>query len=103
MPKLSKLYRRLKSQGLALVAIHTKAAADRMPEYVKQEKLAFPVAVDTDGKTVAAYRVDSYPDYYLIDRAGKLRVADLQNADLERAVEILLKEPAPTKTADARR
>ena len=39
-----------------------------------------------------AFAVDSFPDYYLIDRKGKLRVADLANSDLDRAIEILLKE-----------
>ena len=39
-----------------------------------------------------AFAVDSYPDYYLIDRNGNVRVADLANGDLDRAVEILLKE-----------
>ena len=37
--------------------------------------------------------MDSYPDYYVIDRAGKLRVADLANADLEKAIKTLLAEP----------
>jgi len=38
------------------------------------------------------FRVDSYPDYYVIDRAGNLRIADMANAELDRVVEILLKE-----------
>ena len=61
-----------------------------------------------NNKTTTAFEVDSYPDYYLIDRAGNLRVADLANADLERAVQVLLAEQpaiAPalaeaSKTAD---
>lgn len=68
-----------------------------MPAYVKEAKVAFPVAVDTDGKTVGAYAVDSYPDYYVIDRAGNVRFADLANKELERAVKTLLAEPVPDK------
>ena len=45
-------------------------------------------------KTVKAFRVDSYPDYYVIDRSGKLRVADLKNSEVDRVVELLLKEKA---------
>jgi len=95
MPKMNKLHRRLESQGLVLIGVHTKGGAERMPAYVKEAKVAFPVAVDTKGKTVAAYAVDSYPDYYVIDRAGKVRFADLANSELERAVDKLLAEPAP--------
>lgn len=64
-----------------------------MAAYVEQAGIDYPVAVDKDGATIKAYAVDSYPDYYLIDRAGKLRVADLSNGDLDRAVRVLLAEP----------
>ena len=92
MPHMKELHRRYKDQGLVLVGVHTKASGEQMADYVKKEKLKFPVAIDAQGKTVQAYHVDSFPDYYLIDRAGKLRVADLANGDLERVVKVLLKE-----------
>ena len=66
-----------------------------MAEFVEAQKIPYPVAADIDKKTTTAFRVDSYPDYYLIDRAGKLRVADLANGDLERSVKVLLAEAAP--------
>ena len=44
---------------------------------------------------MTAFHVDSYPDYYLVDRSGKLRFADLANADLDKAIAALLAEPAP--------
>lgn len=61
--------------------------------------ITYPVAIDVDSATTSAFAVDSYPDYYLIDRAGNLRVADLANSDLERAVKVLLAEPAPIAPA----
>jgi hypothetical protein len=66
-----------------------------MPAFVAKHGIDWPVAVDARGETVEALLVDSYPDYYLIDRAGRLRVADLANGDLDRAVQMLLDEPAP--------
>lgn len=65
-----------------------------MRPFVKEQGIPYPVAVDK-GTTTESFRVDSYPDYYLIDRAGKLRVADLANRDLDRAVKVLLAEKAP--------
>jgi hypothetical protein len=95
MPKMQGMVERYKDRGLVLIGIHTKSAGDRMPAYVKEASISFPVALDHEGKTIQAFRVDSYPDYYLIDRSGILRVADLSNGDLERVVQILLEEPAP--------
>ena len=66
-----------------------------MADFVKAQGIPWPVAVDATRKTVQAFQVDSYPDYYLIDRAGNLRVADLANAELERAITTLLAEPNP--------
>jgi thiol-disulfide isomerase/thioredoxin len=94
MPHLKELYQKHKADGLVIVGIHTTDQGERMADFAKQQGIDWPIAIDIDKKTVQAFRVDSYPDYYLIDRAGNLRVADLKNASLDRAVEILLKEKA---------
>lgn len=95
MPHLKELYEKHKKDGLMVIGIHTKKGGQKAAEYVREHKLTWPIAVDSDDETVKAFRVDSFPDYYLIDRAGNLRVADLQNGDLDRAVKILLAEKAP--------
>lgn len=101
MPELQEFYRRRKSQGLALIAIHTTNGAEKMKAWMQEKGIDVPVCADTGGKTVAAYAVNSYPDYYLIDRSGKLRVADLANGDVERAVDALLAEKAPAPATPA--
>jgi thiol-disulfide isomerase/thioredoxin len=98
IPHLKELYKQHKGEGLVIIGVHTTNQGDRMADFVKKEGIPWPVAVDMDQATVKGYRVDSYPDYYLIDRSGKLRVADLQNSDLDRAVKILLQEKVPVKT-----
>lgn len=95
MPHLKELLTKHQDAGLVVIGIHTTNQGEKMPAFAKEQQLPWPIAVDIDSKTVKAWGVDSYPDYYLIDRAGNLRVADLQNGDLDRAVEALLKEPAP--------
>lgn len=73
-----------------------------MADFVKKEKIPYPVAYDLEGKTVEAFAVDSFPDYYVIDRSGRVRVADLVNAELDRVIEILLREqPGGTDPAPA--
>lgn len=100
MPHLKELYKKHKAEGLVIIGVHTKNKGDEMPAFVKDKELPWPVAVDVDGKTVKAFAVDSFPDYYLIDRAGKLRVADLANKELDRAVAALLKEKPPAPKQD---
>jgi thiol-disulfide isomerase/thioredoxin len=95
IPHLKELYEKHKKDGLVIIGVHTTNQGEKMADYVKENAMPYPVAIDVDKKTVEAFKVDSYPDYYLIDRAGKLRVADLANGDLDRAVEILLKEKTP--------
>jgi hypothetical protein len=80
-----------------IVAIHTQSAKDRAPAFVREQGLPYLVAVDKAGEggrevTIGKYRVDSYPDYYLVDRKGALRFADLANREVERAIEHLLAE-----------
>jgi hypothetical protein len=83
--------------------VHTTNGAEKMAAFVESAGIGYPVAADVDKRTVAAFKVDSYPDYYLIDRAGNLRVADLANGDLERVLKVLLAEPGgmPAVLAEA--
>ena len=92
MPHLKELYAKHRKNGLVVIGIHTKNQGEKMANYVKEADLPWPIALDAEGKTVKAFAVDSFPDYYLIGRNGTLRVADLANGNLDRAVEILLKE-----------
>ncbi len=95
MPHLKELHSRYKDQGLVLIGVHTERSAEGTADFVNEQGINYPVAADTENKTLPAYRVDSSPDYYLRDRAGILRVADLANSDLERAIKVLLAEKAP--------
>ncbi|MCB8932643.1 MAG: redoxin family protein [Fimbriimonadaceae bacterium] len=92
MPHLKELNRRYKDQGLVLIGIHSDPDAAKMKAAVKENGLDYLIAQDGEKKTMRAMHADSFPDYYLIDRSGKLRFADLANAELDRAVEVLLKE-----------
>ena len=93
MPKLNELSDRPRDQGLVLIGVHTYKKSEAMAAFVEDNGIRYPVASD-GGETVAAYGGDSYPDYDVIDRSGKLRVADLANGDLERTIGVLLAEPA---------
>ncbi|MFN3728847.1 MAG: TlpA family protein disulfide reductase [Fimbriimonadaceae bacterium] len=92
VPKLKDLQAKYGKDGLVIIGVHTTSGAEKMADFAKKESLPYAVAADVQNGTVTAYGVDSYPDYYLIDRKGVLRFADLANAELERAIQHLLKE-----------
>ena len=56
------------------------------------------MGIDFEKTTEKKYLVDSMPDFYLIDRAGILRFADVSNHKanyITDAIEALLEEPPP--------
>lgn len=100
MPHLKELYAKHRSRGFEVIGVHTWTREPHaVREFVEKEKLPWPMAIDVRGRTVRAYHVDGYPDYYLVDRRGRLRVADLANASLDAALEALLGEPAAANDA----
>ncbi len=101
MPKLTELYGKHKDQGLVLIGVHSTKGGKNMAAFVNDKGITYPVAIDRDGATVGKYFVDGYPDYHVIDRSGNLRVAGLSNGEVERTIEALLAEPAPTQVPSA--
>ena len=63
-----------------------------MAQIVEERGIKFPVCHDADNTTKTAYHVDSYPDYYVIDKQGRLRVADCSNRRVEDVIKLLLEE-----------
>ena len=92
LPILKALYQKHHANGLEIVGVHTTTHADEFAEFVKSESIAWPVAVDVDDQTKAAWQANRYPSYYLVDRAGKLRFADIFEDHLEPAIKTLLAE-----------
>jgi thiol-disulfide isomerase/thioredoxin len=62
----------------------------KLAALVKDKGIKYPVALDTDGAAAKAYAIDGYPDYYIIDQTGKLRLADCSNGSVEDAIKALL-------------
>ena len=94
-PAVKQVYQTYKDRGLAIVSVHTTRGGENASEFVKKNHIPWPVGVDDANKTANAFgAVAGKPDYYLIDRAGILRFADIEEVELERAVKLLLAEPA---------
>ena len=94
MPHLKELYSKHQADGLELIGIHSTRGGETMAAFAKEHGINFPIAIDVGGATVKAYGGNSYPDYFVIDRKGNLRYADLANTELPKAVALLLAEEA---------
>lgn len=92
IPHTNELQEKYQKQGVIFIGVCHKRGVEKMEQTAKDKGIKYAIAKDTDGKTVEAYKVNSFPDYYIIDRKGVLRAADCQNAKVEEVVEALLKE-----------
>lgn len=95
MPHLKELQKKHEKDGLVILGIHTTNGAEKCAAFVKEQGITWPIATDVEKKTVSAFGIDSFPDYTLIDRSGKVRFNDLANSELDRAIALLLAESAP--------
>jgi len=83
------------SDGLVFIGVSATLGGEKVADTVQQYGIHYPVCVDVENKTNTAYGPNGFPDYYLIDRAGHLRIADCANASLEDAIAALLSEKVP--------
>ena len=92
IPKTNQLWKKYKDHGFVIIGVCATKGGENMASVVREHGIRYPVAVDVQAGTAQAYKVNGLPDYYLIDRAGRLRIADCANGSLEKAVQYLLKE-----------
>jgi thiol-disulfide isomerase/thioredoxin len=96
------LFEKHAGDGLIVVGVHDRKGFDRAGDILTAQGAKFINAMDKDNSLRTALEVDSDPDFYLIDRAGNLRFADVATSSVEPAIEKLLAEtPEQAKAAPA--
>lgn len=83
---------RYADQGLKVIAVHDPRGYEDAAETLEQRNITVPVALDADGKFRETLKVDQDPDFYIIDRAGRLRFADVATHSVSAAVEEVVSE-----------
>lgn len=87
-----------KTDDAVLITVHTKSSMEKCPDFVKEQGIAYPVAIDGEGKTCQTYGVRAYPTYMVVGKDGKLVSTDLWPPDqVEAVVEKARKAEAPPK------
>ena len=92
IPRNNALAKKYADKGLVFIGVCHLRGGEKMAEVVQGKDIAYPVCLDAKNRVNEAYLVDSYPDYYIIDRQGRLRGADLAADKVESAIEQLLAE-----------
>jgi cytochrome c biogenesis protein CcmG/thiol:disulfide interchange protein DsbE len=90
IPHTNELLEKYKDKVVIVGVCHPQGG-ENMAKMVQDKGIKYPVCLDTNGKTAKAYAVDGFPDYYIIDAAGKLVLADCANTNVEKALEALIK------------
>jgi len=99
LPTLSRLNRTLKDKAVCL-AVHSKDGWDDAKERIAAGRVPIATAHDTDGSFFEMLRVDEHPNLFIVDKAGQIRIADLDPRDLTRAVNALSRETPEQARAD---
>jgi thiol-disulfide isomerase/thioredoxin len=92
IPHNNALAKKYADQGVVFIGVCHPKDGEKMTATAQDNGLGYASALDARGDTNKAYKVDSYPDYYVIDRRGVLRVADCANDKVEQVITALLKE-----------
>ena len=83
-----------KHKDLVVVLVHGQQEWATAKKPKAKDGATLLVAHDANGEFRRAIDVDQDPDFYLIDRAGQLRFADVRGESVEPAVDMLIAESA---------
>ena len=95
MPTLHSYYTSHAVQGFMLLAVEAGDPQDEVAEFVNSYQLTFPILLDPENLALRAFRNDSLPSSYVIDRQGTVRLAwtgPISLEKLEQYVTPLLEE-----------
>lgn len=81
-------------QGLIVVGVHTKQEWAAAEKPAAPKDAMFLLAQDAKAEFRAALDADNDPDFFVIDRAGQMRFADIATESVEKAAELVTKETA---------
>ena len=96
MPKLNEMHEKYAKKGLVLIGVHSDPKTAEGKKSVAETGAKYPIAYD-GGALMKAFNCDSFPDYVIIDKKGIVRVVDLANGEIEKAVKMLLEEKVDDK------
>jgi len=74
MPSMAALHQKLKDHGLKIVAVSVDRDQRELAGFVREYSIPFEVLHDGSADISRRYGVFRYPESFLIDRSGKVRI-----------------------------
>jgi peroxiredoxin len=99
-PRLVRVYEEFKDQGFVMLGVNTtyQDKQEAVSTFVRDQKISYPVLLDTDGAVGTVYGGRLMPTSYLIDRDGKIvvtKVGEVDEAQLREQIAALLQGKTP--------
>ena len=91
IPKNNSLAEKYKDDMVLIGVCHDRGA-ESMSNVVQSRGIKYPVCHDVGNTTINSFMVNGYPDYYIFDKQGRLRIADCRNGSVETAIKLLIEE-----------
>lgn len=89
LPEVQRLHEKYADMGLVVLGVHTRMGSEKLPDFLKENQITFPVVVDTDD-TMWRFGVLSWPTYILLDGHGKMAWGFSNSPPTEQDIEELL-------------
>jgi peroxiredoxin len=88
MPDLEALYKQFKDQGLVILAISDEDAGKVNP-FVAQQKVTYPILLDTGRKVNELFQVEGIPKTFVYDRSSKMVAQSIDMRTRKQFLEML--------------
>ena len=72
LPDLEKIYQDNASKGFTVVGISVEDSLDQVKEVVAKSGVTYPILLDTDGKIRDRFKVNGFPESFIVSSEGKL-------------------------------
>ena len=73
-PELEQLYRNLKDKDFVIIGIAVDDDEEAVKEFIKKYSITYPILNDSKSKISRKYKTKGYPESFVIDKQGKLKV-----------------------------
>ena len=91
LPEVQALHDKYAEKGLVVIGMHLPEISGACEKFVEGHDFTFPIALDS-GKTAESYGVHAAPQYFLVNRKGKVVSGYEGSPPSEAMIEMLLKQ-----------
>ncbi|MAJ46974.1 MAG: hypothetical protein CBC35_06810 [Planctomycetes bacterium TMED75] len=100
IPKNNRLSEKYRDEMVMIGVCHDRGA-ESMANVVQNRGIRYPVCHDVGNTTIDSFMVNGFPDYYIYDQKGRLRIPDCRNGSVEDAIKALIEEARAEDTSES--